>query len=160
MENNKNGWTDSGKRTHVCVKSAGPELNLPEGWLWFPMLSWDLLICALCTFSFQRSDPSGGFANKAKNGSERGGGGGLALLLICKFYFSLPVTFAFHDLCQCGGDDLGSFAFNPGLGSCFSAAFLPGGQFGKFTDHCVLLFCSSSVRLFIWKWDTMTGFPL
>lgn len=153
MENNKNGWTDSGNRTHVCVKSTGPELNLPEGWLWFPWLSWDLLICALCIFSFRRSDLSGGFANKAvwiwKEGSWPVVDLQFSLLAACHVCISrfVPVWWWWP----------WKFCFYSGLGSCFSTAFLPDGQFGKFTNHCVLLLCSSSVRLFIWKCETMTG---
>lgn len=100
MENNKNGWTDSGNRTHVCVKSAGPELNLSEGWLWLPWLCWDLLICALCIFSFQSSDPSGGFANKAVWIWKGGHWGGLALLLICNFT-SLCLSRLHSMVCAC-----------------------------------------------------------
>lgn len=46
---------------------------------------------------FREVIPQEGLPTK-QDGSERWRGG-LALLLICDFHFSLPVTFAFHDLC-------------------------------------------------------------
>lgn len=107
MENNNSGWTESQYDFCLCAWSlrAWTELTWRFALIHVPVC--DLLLCAVCIFSLQRSDLLGQCAYKAVQSQK---GGSHALLLARNSEFCL-VTYLFRDLRLYYSDDHGYFVF-------------------------------------------------